>query len=499
MPTYIHLLQMQATNQESKMQAFASLILLALACATEGAPSPHIVGGNDAPIGKYPYQISLRYNNGSHICGGSILDKVNILTAAHCVIGMENELNNLKVHAGTNSLDKSGDVYEIESFSKADYDDISLINDIAVIHLKYPIAYNTTFVMPINLATSDKDLEGKPCTLTGWGSTRFGGNCSNNLQEIKLKVYPQKDCKAVQRKVIDSHICTLTKEGEGACDGDSGGPLVANGVQIGIVSFGNPCALGYPDIYTRVTSFTSWIAKNMKESPSPYIIGGDKVPIGKFPYQVSLKSNGSHACGGSIIDSLNVLTSAYCVVRLQCSLDIVKVHVGTNFLSIPGFVYDVSSITVHQNYDDYLLVNDIAMIHLKNPIRFNKLVKPIKLPTKTSNFENFEGQSCTLSGWGSTAFNNPKNVSNNLQEIKGVVYSQKECAKKHWNLIDSHICISLSKNNTGPCYGDYGGPLVANGTQIGIVSFEHPCAGDSPDIYTRVSSFLSWIATNLEN
>jgi len=37
------------------------------------------------------------------------------------------------------------------------------------------------------------------------------------LQEIELVVYPQKKCEDQQWRVIDSHICTLTKEGEGAC------------------------------------------------------------------------------------------------------------------------------------------------------------------------------------------------------------------------------------------------------------------------------------------
>ncbi|KYQ53536.1 Chymotrypsin-1, partial [Trachymyrmex zeteki] len=91
------------------------------------------------------------------------------------------------------------------------------------------------------------------------------GSIPNNLQEIELIVYPQGDCKRVESKVRDSHICTLTKEGEGACYGDSGGPLVANGAQIGIVSFGTPCAFGFPDIYTRVSNFVSWINEHLKK------------------------------------------------------------------------------------------------------------------------------------------------------------------------------------------------------------------------------------------
>lgn len=46
--------------------------------------------------------------------------------------------------------------------------------------------------------------------------------------------------------------------------GDSGSPLVVNGTQVGIVSFGRPCAIGYPDVYTRVSSFISWIIQNLK-------------------------------------------------------------------------------------------------------------------------------------------------------------------------------------------------------------------------------------------
>lgn len=45
-----------------------------------------------------------------------------------------------------------------------------------------------------------------------------------------------------------------------ACMGDSGGPLVlADGALIGIVSWGVPCGVGMPDIYTKVSSYKDWI------------------------------------------------------------------------------------------------------------------------------------------------------------------------------------------------------------------------------------------------
>lgn len=41
--------------------------------------------------------------------------------------------------------------------------------------------------------------------------------------------------------------------------GDSGGPLVADSEQIGVVSWGTPCAKGRPDVFTRVYSYVDWI------------------------------------------------------------------------------------------------------------------------------------------------------------------------------------------------------------------------------------------------
>lgn len=53
--------------------------------------SPFIVGGNDAATGQFPYMVSLRYvgTPANHGCGGGIINQRWILTAAHCLIGIQ--------------------------------------------------------------------------------------------------------------------------------------------------------------------------------------------------------------------------------------------------------------------------------------------------------------------------------------------------------------------------------------------------------------------------
>lgn len=65
--------------------------------------------------------------------------------------------------------------------------------------------------------------------------------------------------------IFDSKICTFTQVGQGTCMGDSGGPLVVGNFVVGITSWVIPCALGYPDVYTRVSSFADWIVSVVDE------------------------------------------------------------------------------------------------------------------------------------------------------------------------------------------------------------------------------------------
>ncbi|CAG0898714.1 unnamed protein product, partial [Cyprideis torosa] len=79
------------------MNFIACLLLvwtLAVADASQGRNS------------QVPHQVSLRSSDGSHFCGGSIISKDWIVTAAHCVVGQP--LTQIRVVSGTISLVSGG-------------------------------------------------------------------------------------------------------------------------------------------------------------------------------------------------------------------------------------------------------------------------------------------------------------------------------------------------------------------------------------------------------
>uniref|UniRef100_A0A7N4PI87 Peptidase S1 domain-containing protein n=1 Tax=Sarcophilus harrisii TaxID=9305 RepID=A0A7N4PI87_SARHA len=103
---------------------------------------------------------------------------------------------------------------------------------------------------------------GMTCTVTGWGSNHTG-KYPNTLQEVDLTVRKDKECKNFKYYNSPTQICAGDpKETKASFQGDSGGPLVCGKVAQGIVSYGNPDGTN-PRVYTRISSFLSWIKKTM--------------------------------------------------------------------------------------------------------------------------------------------------------------------------------------------------------------------------------------------
>lgn len=241
---------------------------------SEQTISPKIIGGVDAlSIKFFPSRVSIQDDMKNHFCGGSIISEAWVLTAAHCI---EDSTDLLTIVAGT--IDRSNGTTKSVMFAvKHPHYQLNPdpANDVAVVRINGYFTY-TDNIQPIKLA-NDLPEAGSYATLTGWGRNEYKYNGFFSafqfhrnerpriLQFLLVRVIDTSDCKKILgrrgRRVTSTNVCTLNSIGQGACFGDSGGALTFNNEQIGIVSFGIPCARGYPDVYTKVPSFKKWISE----------------------------------------------------------------------------------------------------------------------------------------------------------------------------------------------------------------------------------------------
>lgn len=86
-----------------------------------------IVGGNDAQIGSYPYQVGLEVD-GEFYCGGSIISDMYIVTAAHCkpLPKWRSKDLGLRARAGSTTLGSGGQLVDVSKFwTSHQYDSIT--------------------------------------------------------------------------------------------------------------------------------------------------------------------------------------------------------------------------------------------------------------------------------------------------------------------------------------------------------------------------------------
>ncbi|XP_065091121.1 chymotrypsin-1-like [Ochlerotatus camptorhynchus] len=251
-------------------QLISALVLIHVAAAAPATSK--IVNGTDASINDYPFMISLRSASGSHSCGGSIINKYWILTAAHCVNYYSTPLvQSIQVGRSVISRDVDDSVYLIDDVIIHPYYDAanSYVNDVALIKLKRPLEFNES-VQPVKLASkwSELDATDLDVTLIGWGLLETDGDLPTTLQKVDYFAVPNDQCNEFHsRHIYPSQICAALPEGgKGQCSGDSGGPLLNNGIQVGIVSWSvKPCTIApYPGVLTKVSYFLDFIDENTK-------------------------------------------------------------------------------------------------------------------------------------------------------------------------------------------------------------------------------------------
>ncbi|XP_037898797.1 chymotrypsin-1-like [Glossina fuscipes] len=170
------------------------------------------------------------------------------------------------------------------------------------------------------------------------------------------------------------------------------------------------------------------------------------------------------------------------------------VETGTQDLTKPGVHYDVKRICTHCDYNQQLLHNDIALLHLNSTIVLDEKTQIIALPVQAME----DDDDVLLTGWGALTSagggGRPK-----LQKIY-LKYVQLERCKELWDndsrLHADNICTFTQKGE-GVCYGDSGWPLISNGHIVDVVSWAKTCTLGFPDAHASPHFYLDWICQTM--
>lgn len=232
----------------------------------------YIVNGKPAEEYQFPWMVDLHMHlpgdPSIYVCGGTIITKLHVLTAAHCFEADGQEIISIDVLYGNIDWRRAKTVRGVKKLGHADYSSFTNRNDIGVVKVEQPFTMDKS-VRPICLLLNPANIISIEALVAGWGRQYEGDKTQTHyLRYTSVRVLPHEYCERVYPLEYHEALnyCAYQK-GTDTCQGDSGGPLFAKStsgtyVQVGVVSHGIGCAQeGAPGVYARVDAYAPWLTK----------------------------------------------------------------------------------------------------------------------------------------------------------------------------------------------------------------------------------------------
>ena len=239
------------------------------------------------------------------------------------------------------------------------------------------------------------------------------------------------------------------------------------------------------------------------------IVGGRAATIEEFPSLSYIEAHhGKHgfACTGTVVAPRVVLTAAHCVEEVEKgtitppSEYALSTGIADPTKAAPENVFHVVANHVFPGFDPGVLHGDAAILILDRPTTAPAL--PMAGPADAALYSG--GAEVRLAGWGLTSAN-AKEQPANLRTTSMLVQTPFSCRQQTRKFYapfspQAQVCLLAADRASGGCFGDSGGPAIAqraDGTpvELGITSTGGPsCSTRLPNVLTRVDYVSTWVS-----